>query len=230
MMGSFSQRAEPARVLIADQAELFRRGLRDALTGDGAFAVAGEVQSLDGVPDAYLRIRPDVALIAGETLDGFVGALGRILSADPVARVIVLVPPAANGSVTALVRAGAQGVLLRDAPIAAVRSALADVCAGGSALDSRLAATLFASLASNGSMSPDGALLDPRVLTLLSRREREVLRALALGYRNKQIGAELGVSVGTVKTHLRHIFRKLQVSDRTGAVLKAMDAGLKKAA
>jgi DNA-binding NarL/FixJ family response regulator len=72
--------------------------------------------------------------------------------------------------------------------------------------------------------------LDPQVLAMLSRREGEVLRALALGYGNKQIGVELGVSVGTVKTHLRHIFRKLRVSDRTGAVLKALDAEVRRAA
>lgn len=68
------------------------------------------------------------------------------------------------------------------------------------------------------------------MLSLLSQREGEALRALAQGYRNKQISAELGVSVGTVKTHLRHIFRKLQVADRTGAVLKALDSGMRRAA
>jgi DNA-binding NarL/FixJ family response regulator len=67
-------------------------------------------------------------------------------------------------------------------------------------------------------------------MSALSRREGEVLRALAHGYRNKQISVELGVSVGTVKTHLRHIYRKLQVADRTGALLKALDPGVGKAA
>ena len=60
-------------------------------------------------------------------------------------------------------------------------------------------------------------------LTKLTPREREVLRLMAQGRANKEIGALLGISVGTVKTHLRHIFRKLQVSDRTGAVLTALE-------
>jgi DNA-binding NarL/FixJ family response regulator len=110
--------------------------------------------------------------------------------------------------------------------------ALCDVCNGGAALDSRLAKPLFEGLAalSPSPIPVDATELDARVLSLLSQREREVLQALAQGYRNKQIGAALGVSVGTVKTHLRHIFRKLQVVDRTGAVLKALDVSLRRAA
>lgn len=65
---------------------------------------------------------------------------------------------------------------------------------------------------------------------MLSPREREVLHLLAQGNRNKEIAAELGVSVGTVKTHLRHIFRKLMVADRTAAVLSALRAGWREAA
>jgi NarL family two-component system response regulator LiaR len=75
-----------------------------------------------------------------------------------------------------------------------------------------------------------GPGLNAAVLSVLSRREQEVLRALALGQCNKEISVELGVSVGTVKTHLRNIFRKLKVSDRTGAVLAALRADLPKAA
>jgi DNA-binding NarL/FixJ family response regulator len=231
MMGNFNHGADTARILIADTTELFRRGLRDALV-EGGFAIAGEVDRIEDAPFAYQQLCPDIALLAGGDAYTALRTLHDIRAFDPGARVITLVPHEAFATVVPLVQAGAQGVLLRDAPISMVRESLADVRAGGSALDPRLAPALFASVASVPTAIPqaNASQLDSRVLALLSRREREVLRALALGYRNKQIGAELGVSVGTVKTHLRHIFRKLHVSDRTGAVLKALDVEVRKAA
>ena len=73
------------------------------------------------------------------------------------------------------------------------------------------------------------AELHPAVLRALSPRERQVLHSLAQGHRNSEIAVQLGVSVGTVKTHLRHIFRKLMVADRTGAVLAALHVRLPQA-
>ena len=232
-MGGFNPRADRARLLIADSVELFRRGLHDVVTGDGRFVVAGEASRLEDVPNVYASVRPDVALVAGNDATWAMTALRQMTQIDSGARVIVLITQEASEQVLPFVQAGAQAVLLRDVSTAAMLSALRDVCDGGSALDARLARMLFESLAATPAQFAARAgetALDPRVLSLLSQREREVLRALAQGYRNKQISAELGVSVGTVKTHLRHIFRKLQVADRTAAVLKALDAEMRKAA
>jgi DNA-binding NarL/FixJ family response regulator len=235
-MGGFNPRADRARVLIADNVELFRRGLRDVLANDGRFTIAGEASQFEDIPSLYASVRPDIALIAAASEDAPVcsrtrAALQGILQIEQGARIVVLISSDETDYVVELIQAGARGVLLRDASAASILGALSDIYEGGSALDGRLAAGLFRALAASpGPGSAGAGDLAPAVLSLLSHRERQVLQALARGYRNKQIGAELGVSVGTVKTHLRHIFRKLQVEDRTTAVLVALDARLRKAA
>jgi DNA-binding NarL/FixJ family response regulator len=149
--------------------------------------------------------------------------LEEIVSSDPGARVIALVDRNDLELVLKAIQGGARAVLVRDAPATALLDAAHDVVDGGAALDMRLASVLFDYLArSMPAALESGPVFDPSTLTGLSPREREVLRALAQGYRNKEIAAALGVSVGTVKTHLRHIFRKLKVADRTSAVLLAL--------
>jgi DNA-binding NarL/FixJ family response regulator len=103
---------------------------------------------------------------------------------------------------------------------------------GGCALDPRLTKRLFEYLTPNATaVSLSGAAgLEGAALRALSPREVEVLQLLCHGLRNKQIAARLGVTIGTVKTHLRHIFRKLNVDDRTGAVLAALQVRLREAA
>ena len=232
-MGGFNQGADRARILVADNVELFRRGLREVLASGGRFVVAAEAARLEDVPGIYARVRPDIALISvGESDEASRKALQDVLWIDQRARIIVLIAPEASEQVVQFIQAGAQGVLLRDASTATILGALRDVYEGGCALDGLLANQLFQGLAAAPAPVSAGVAdgLNPAVLSLLSQREREVLQALALGFRNKQIGAELGVSVGTVKTHLRHIFRKLHVQDRTAAVLKALDGRLRKAA
>jgi DNA-binding NarL/FixJ family response regulator len=235
-MGGFNQRADRARILIADNVELFRRGLREVLANDGRFEIAAETSELDSVPNVYAEVRPDIALITVGDKDAarrsnVTSAIHRIFQIDRGARIILLISSDLQEQVVEFIRSGVQGVLLRDASAVAILGALHDVYADGAALDGRLANGLFRTVAgSQTGAFADSVGLAPAVLSLLSQRERDVLQALARGYRNKQIGAELGVSVGTVKTHLRHIFRKLQVSDRTAAVLVALDARLRKAA
>ena len=224
------QPAGRTRVLFADSVELFRRGLRDLLVSDGRFAVAAEAARLEDVAVAYKRARPDVALVAATSEGEAMTALFGLAQVDRRARVLLLISDETRVPLLRIIRAGAQGILRRDASPATILTALDDVAKGGAALDQRLAATLFRALA--GSIAPEStsAAILPSVVSLLSKREREVLEALALGRRNKQIGADLGVSVGTVKTHLRHIFRKLDVEDRTAAVLVALDAGMRRVA
>jgi DNA-binding NarL/FixJ family response regulator len=226
------------RVLIAVGAELVSRGIRDALAGDERYQVVGELTSAETLAASAAALRPDVVLLG---LDGGddratevqLGWLRTTLARLPSLRVIVLVEGEAGGYVLAAVQAGAQGVLRRDVP--AMAQALADVLDGGAVIDTRLARSLFAAwragLHTRRELSPgEKVALSPVVLRELSPREQEVLRSLAMGYRNKEIAAQLGVSVGTVKTHLRHIFRKLTVSDRTSAVLTALQARVSEAA
>jgi DNA-binding NarL/FixJ family response regulator len=219
------------RVLIADPAELVRRGIRDVLARDRRFTVVGEVSESSQLPAACLRLLPDVVLIAfqrgeaGPAGAATMEAVHEMCRLVPALRVIVLVDDDRMESVLEPARAGASGVLLRHAPAHTLLDALAGVLSGGAALDPRLTRALFDYLAESqqgGVIDLPGMAFAPAALAGLSPREREVLRSLVRGNRNKEIAVELGVSVGTVKTHLRHIFRKLSVADRTAAALTAL--------
>jgi DNA-binding NarL/FixJ family response regulator len=221
-----------ARVLIAEPAELVRRGIRDVLARDRRFNVVGEVAHPAQVLETSARLAPDVLLFAidppleGSGGSGGVQTLREACRVRPELRVVVLVDGDAVENVLEPVRAGACGVLLRGAPAHVLLESLAQVLEGGAALDPRLTRSLFAHLASYAepiAIAQDAPALASSALVRLSPREREVLRSLARGKRNKEIAAELGVSIGTVKTHLRHIFRKLTVGDRTAAVLAALE-------
>lgn len=229
-MVDVQERRQGGRVLIAEPAELVRRGIRDVLARDRRFTVVGEVADGSQVPAACERLKPDVVLLAWEySKTGAAGlsaleAVRETCRLSPAVRVLVLVDEGGAESVLEPVHAGASGVLLRHAPAHLLLDALGDIIAGGAALDPRLTRSLFDHLADDPRAGGLGApeAFAPAVIRGLSPREREVLRSLARGNRNKEIAAELGVSVGTVKTHLRHIFRKLTVADRTAAVLAAL--------
>jgi two-component system nitrate/nitrite response regulator NarL len=215
---------ERVRILIADGAEIVRRGIRDVIGHNRSFTVVGESAQPDTIPELCLEHAPDIVFLGMSWSDDAavdkapgLAALRRTLRLDPFARVVVLVDDDAVDDLLDAIRSGARGVLLQ---------AARDIVAGGCALDPRLARRLFESLASSGDAAIAGVWpnLDVRVLRSLSPREQEVLRLLAQGCRNKEIARELGVSIGTVKTHLRHIFRKLKVYDRTTAVLTVLQS------
>jgi DNA-binding NarL/FixJ family response regulator len=229
----------PQRVLIADRLELFRRGLRDVIAQEPNLHVAAEIADLSRLADANLELTPDLILLgmdreaADEAAPQALEALRQVMRLDPYAAVIVFIADEDVEQFIEAVRAGAKGVLLRDASADAILRAVEAVWTGGAALDPRLARQLFERLASGQGLTTHGIAtpdLDPGLLQRLSPRERDVLALLAQGRRNKEIAAQLGVSVGTVKTHLRHIFRKLSVDDRTSAVLTALRARLPDAA
>jgi two-component system nitrate/nitrite response regulator NarL len=224
---------ERVRILIADGAEIVRRGIRDVIGHNRSFTVVGESAQPDTIPELCLEHAPDIVFLGMSWSDDAavdkapgLAALRRTLRLDPFARVVVLVDDDAVDDLLDAIRSGARGVLLRDAPANILLQAARDIVAGGCALDPRLARRLFESLASSGDAAIAGVWpnLDVRVLRSLSPREQEVLRLLAQGCRNKEIARELGVSIGTVKTHLRHIFRKLKVYDRTTAVLTVLQS------
>lgn len=225
------------RILVTDSAELVRPGIRDVFASERRFSVFGEIGPASDPVETCLRVSPDVVFLGlAEPSDGNppeLAALRQMLHADSFLSVIVLMGSETVEELLEVVREGARGVLLCDARAGRLIDAVDDVLAGGAALDPLLARGLFEYLVADagfsGANSPRTRVA-PAVLNVLSPREREVLHSLARGYRNKEIAAQLGVSVGTVKTHLRHIFRKLTVSDRTGAVLAALQLRLPEAA
>lgn len=211
----------------------------NVLHRDGRLAIVGEVACLSDLPQACVELTPHVVFLgcSSEGVEGAGGAglaaLRRAMEPDPFVHVVVLMEHGSAAGVLEAVQAGASGVLLRDASGTALLDAARDVIGGGAALDPRLARTLFEDLGvreTSQVVEIGPGTLGASTLRLLSHREQEVMRALAQGLRNKEIAAALGVSVGTVKTHLRHIFRKLHVADRTAAVLTALQVRLRDAA
>ena len=238
MMSSSDTKQGEIRVLIADGAEILRRGVRAVLDREPEFRVVGEVAEAQDLSRAADELAPDVIFLGLGHDDEFLNrsdglaALRETVDQQPSSLVVVLVEGDTPDDLLEPVNAGAAGVLLRDAPAEALRNSAHDVMAGGAALDPRLTRRLFSYLAS-GSAAPAVQAqfnLDPNALSSLSPRERQVLQLLCRGNRNKEIAAQLGVTVGTVKTHLRHIFRKLKVYDRTGAILTALRVPLSEAA
>jgi len=228
------------RVLIADGSMATRRSIRTVFDNDRWFCIVDEIGRPQEFVNACVELAPDIVILG---LSGSAGdpeglamkaAFHRALRAVPALCVIAIVAGDSAEELLEPVRGGARGVLLRDAPANTLLEAVGEVLAGSAALDPRLTGTLFEYLAAGSGFffatDPPRLRMHPAVMRALSPREQEVLLLLAQGNRNKEIAAQLGVSVGTVKTHLRHIYRKLTVSDRTAAVLTALQLRLPEAA
>ena len=209
-----------ARILVADGAELVRRGIGDVLARDRRLRMVGQIARLSDAPSTALKYAPDLIFFGLMNAGDAAALRGTVQSGR--APVIALVDGSQVDSMLEAVRAGASAVLRRDASARIMLDAVWNVLQGRGAIDPALVSGLFSYLAAPSESSASGPVLHPAVLRLLSPRERDVLVGLAHAKRNKEIAQELGVSVGTVKTHLRHIFRKLTVNDRTGAVLTAL--------
>jgi DNA-binding NarL/FixJ family response regulator len=198
-------------VLLADDHHLVRSGLAGLVDAAAGMRVVG--QAADGAAAVALatELGPDVVLmdLSMPGTDG-VTATRELLAARPGTRVVVLTSFSDHDRVAAALAAGAVGYLLKDCEpddlLAAVRAA----AQGYTPLDPRIAGALLPSAA-------------PRTVDRLSARERDVLRLLARGLANKQIGRELGIAERTVKVHLGHVFRQLGVADRTSAALWARE-------
>lgn len=218
------------RLVIADDHPVVRAGLRALLDHEDGLTVVGEASTPDEAVALAERENPDVVLMdlqfgpaAGGTGAGTgAGASGtvatgadatrRIRALDAPPYVLVLTNYDTDGDILGAVEAGASGYLLKDAPprelIAAVRAA----ASGESALAPAIAGRLLDRMRS------------PQVS--LSKREIEVLSLVAAGRSNSEIAADLVVSETTVKSHLVHIFSKLDVASRTAAVSVARNLGI----
>jgi DNA-binding NarL/FixJ family response regulator len=211
------------RVLVADDQTLVRSGFRMILRCDADLEVVGE--AADGVEAVTLarELRPDVVLmdVRMPKVDG-IEATRRIMRADePRPRVLVLTTFDLDEYVFAALRAGASGFLLKDAPEEQLLAAIRVAASGGALFSPSVTTRLIERFA-----APDGAETPPVDLATLTDREREVLVLLARGLSNAEIAAQLVVSDHTVKTHVARILRKLDLRDRTQAVIAAYESGL----
>jgi DNA-binding NarL/FixJ family response regulator len=208
------------RVLIVDDEELVRTGLRMILEAEEDIVVAGHaVNGADAVRRSH-ELAPDVVLmdIRMPGMDGL-EATRKILTAQSGVKVVILTTFDLDEHVYEALRAGASGFLLKDAPAHQLVHAIRVAAAGDALLAPSITRRLIASFApppsANRISLPD-----------LTARELEVLTLLAEGLSNNEIAAQLFVSDATVKTHVGHILNKLGVRDRVQAVVAAYRSGL----
>ncbi len=202
------------RVLVADDHPIVRGGIVAMLEDETGIEVVGE--AADGLLAVELaaRLEPDLVLM-DLRMPGIDGdeATSRILAARPQTRIVVLTTYESDESILTAIEAGASGYLLKAAPQEEILAGIRSVARGEVALAPRIAAMLV------------GRVRRPSAPSL-SPRELEVLGLVAQGLSNPAIAKKLFVSEATVKTHLLHVFEKLEVNDRTRAVTRAMELGL----
>ncbi len=201
----------PVRVVIVDDSEVVRMGLRALLGSESAIQVVGEAPNVASGVDTSLRTRPDVVLLDIRLPDGSgVDACRTILKSLPDTRVLILSSVADDGLVDEAIRAGAHGYLLKEVNGRGLIQAIIDVAAGKSILDPAITARVMRML-KTGAPGPHD------VLATLSAQERRVLALIAEGRTNKEIGNELGLAEKTVKNYLSNVFDKLHVTRRVQA-------------
>jgi NarL family two-component system response regulator LiaR len=203
------------RVLIADDHSVVRHGLRMFLNLDTEFEIVGEASN--GVEAVKLarQLEPDVVLmdLLMPEMDG-ITATARIRRELSDTEVVALTSVLEDEAVVGAIKAGAIGYLLKDAEPEELRQAIKAAAAGQVQLSPKVAARLMREV-----RAPEG----PEILT---ERELDVLRQLALGQSNKEIADTLGIGEKTIKTHVSRILSKLNVTSRTQAALHAVRIGL----
>ncbi len=203
------------RILVADDHPVVRDGLVAMLTTQTDFRVVGQASTGREVVANIEIARPDVVLLDLEMpdLDG-VEALRQVTAEHPEVKVLVFTAFDDDERIVSAVQAGAQGYLLKGSPRDEVFDAIRVISQGGSLLQPVVASKLMRHVSSQG------------VRSRLTARELEALHLLAKGMTNKEIAAELVITVRTVKFHVSSILRKLEAGNRTEAVRIAAERGI----
>jgi DNA-binding NarL/FixJ family response regulator len=214
-----SEASAALRVVLADDHPAFRRGLGAMLDSAPGVEIVGEAGDGDEAVELALALAPDVILmdIKMPGRNG-IDATREIVASDASVAVLVLTMYEDDDSVFAAMRAGARGYLLKDAERDEVLRAIQAVAGGEAIFGPAIAERLMAYFAAGGAAA--------RPFPELTDRERQVLDLVARGRSNAAIAAELVLSLKTVQNHVSNVFNKLQVVDRSGAVIKARDAGM----
>ena len=199
------------RVILADDHAIFRHGLRAVLELVGANDVVAECGDGQMALASYLELRPDVLLLdlRMPKLDGL-EVVRRVLETDRAAKIVIMTTYYTDQDIGHALRAGAKGYLLKDAAPQEVCEAIVRVAEGGMFL-AQAVAVQYVQL----TQRPE-----------LSQRELQTLRMIGQGKPNKQIARDLSLEVTTVKGHVKSVFDKLGVRNRTEAVAEATRRGI----
>jgi len=210
-------------VLVADDHIVVREGLCSLLNADENFRVVGETRTGREAVELTLALRPDVVLmdIAMPVLNGL-EATKQILATDPAAKVLILSAYSDDEYVMRTTAAGAVGFLEKQTSAAILTKAIHEVAKGNTFFSPTIARHLHISqnkpLDRHGLPKANAAHLTPR--------ESEVLQLVAEGMANRQIGADLGISVKTVEKHRQHLMDKLNIHDTAGLTRHAIATGV----
>ncbi len=211
------------RVLLVDDQDLVRAGLRGVLREQFGFEIAGECADGTEVLAAVADCEPDIVLmdVRMPLLDG-VAATRRLRAERPSMPVLALTTFDDDAALAGMLRAGAAGFVLKEIPGEELHRAVRIVAEGGAWLDPVVTSRVLAVYRT----APPAPPAPPRTLDLLTSREREVLSLIGQGHTNAEIARQLFVGEGTVKTHINHVFTKLSLRDRAAAIIFAYDHNL----
>jgi DNA-binding NarL/FixJ family response regulator len=199
------------RVLVVDDHPVLREGIARMLDGQEDMTLVGQASNGREAIESFLRLRPDVTLMDLRMPDmSGIDAIAAIRAETPKARIVVLTTYAGDVQAAAALKAGAAGFLLKNLLRKELLETIRAVHSGKRRVPPDVAAEIAEHVADDA----------------LTEREIEVLRRVAAGRSNKVIAAELDISEGTVKTHMRSILPKLEASDRTHAVMIALKRGI----
>jgi len=209
------------RILIADDHTVYRWGLRTLLDSEPDMEVVGEAATGKEVVQRCAELGPDVVLMDIQ-MPGMNGieATRRIRDANQEVGVVMLTMHEDNDSVFSAMRAGARGYVLKGAHPSEILKVVRAVAEGEAHFGPEIARRLTTFFSVPRAPSPGEAFSE------LTSREREILDLIAQGHTNAKIARHLFVSPKTVRNHISHIFTKLQIADRTQAILRAREAGL----
>src|SRR5215218_9854232 len=220
---------ETKRLILADDHHLLRRGFKSLLSGEPDLEVVGEASTGLEAIEMCRRLGPDLILmdVRMPEMDG-ITATRRIKQDQPDVSVLVVTIHENPDYLLEALDAGAAGYVLKDAPADRLISAVHRTLNGESPLNQELATLLLRQLAEEKQHNKSSRPSQPRepLEDALTPRETEVLGLLTTGQTNQQIAQTLSISKGTAKVHVERIIRKLGVSDRTQAAVKAIELGI----
>jgi two-component system NarL family response regulator len=197
-------------IVLADDHHVVRQGMAAIIATERDLKIVGEACDGEQALAYYAKFKPDVLVLdlRMPVLDGF-EVVKRLIATDPTARILVMTTYDTDEDIWRCLRAGAKGYLLKDASQPEIITAIRTVARGESFTTPLLAVKL-----AHRATAPE-----------LTARERDVLQLLASGKTNKDIAAALSVEAGTIKTHLKSLFTKLDATTRTEAVRRAEERG-----
>lgn len=211
------------RIAIVDDNEFVRSGISASLLAEDDFEIAGEASDGSQAVELCRNTRPDIVLmdVRMRRVDGL-SATREVKRYYPKTGVLILTMHENTDYLIEAVRAGAAGYVLKDSTQEELTAAIRKVVEGDTALDARLTAKVIQSIARERDDGASSRAKD-RISNPLTPRELEILQTVSMGKTNPEIADIYGIKTGTVKNHVEHIIAKLGVSDRTQAVVKALE-------